>query len=102
MNYNDELFLVEHLPSNIDTKLYLIKRKRWSTTKVTCCRNCVSSYWFKQWYSEIVKTTNRVWKKVDKCFERRCRSLLKSVDVEKNMYKSLIDNQLKAIINKCK
>lgn len=28
MNYNDELFLVEHLPSNIDTKLYLIKRKK--------------------------------------------------------------------------
>ncbi len=28
MNYDDELFFVEHLVSNVDTELYLIQRKK--------------------------------------------------------------------------
>lgn len=95
MKYSDELFLVEHLSSNLDTELYVIKRKEdgiqlelhisGSAYRVVDLNGNIQLFIEKQL---------EYGKKLVGFLNENTKVFIKASDVENNMYKPLNEAQL--------
>ncbi|EIA6407742.1 hypothetical protein K7P65_002762 [Enterococcus faecalis] len=103
MNYDDELFFVEHLVSNVDTELYLIQRKKDGVQLKLHVGG--TSYRVVDLNSNIQKFLKKqieYGKRLIDILNEDAEVVIKSFDVENNMYKPLNDELLKTITNKFK
>ncbi|EGO8081534.1 MULTISPECIES: hypothetical protein [Enterococcus] len=103
MNYDDELFFVEHLVSNVDTELYLIQRKKDGVQlKLHVGGTAYRVVDLNSNIQKFLKKQIEYGKRLIDILNEDAEVVIKSFDVENNMYKPLNDELLKTITNKFK
>lgn len=100
MNYSDKLFLVEHLKSNLDTELYVITRREDGMQLNLHISG--PAYRVIELNSDIqlfIEKQLEFGKETIKFLDDNTEVIIKSSDVENNIYKPLNEAQLKNIID---
>lgn len=98
MKYSDELFLVEHLSSNLDTELYVIKRKEDGIQLELHISG--SAYRVVNGNIQLfIEKQLEYGKKLVGFLNENTKVFIKASDVENNMYKPLNEAQLITIVD---